>query len=417
MCSFTEESKKGTAPFDVESIRADFPILSATVNGRPLAYLDNGATAQKPLPVIEATDRIYREHNSNIHRGAHHLSNVVTTLYEEARERVRSYIGAADTAEIIFTSGATASINLVAATYGDMTVKKGDEVIITYMEHHADIVPWQMLCARKGARLRAVPLTPDGRLDMEAYEAMLSDRTRIVAVTQASNVLGTLPDLPRIIEAAHKAGARVSVDGCQGIVHGGVDVRALDCDFYAFSGHKLYGPTGIGVLYGKRELLEAMPPYMGGGDMVDKVTIEKTTYAQLPLKFEAGTTNYIGAIGLGEAIHYLRGIDMTAAWEHERALTRHAVESLSQVEGLTIYGPEERCSIVSFNVEGIHHMDMGMILDKMGVAVRTGTHCAQPLMAHYGVTGMVRASMAFYNTRNEIDRLREAVDRAVTMLR
>lgn len=417
MRSFTENSKKAGVPFEVEKIRADFPILSATVNGRPLAYLDNGATAQKPLVVIETMDRIYRECNSNIHRGAHHLSNVVTTLYEEARERVRGYIGAADTAEIVFTSGATASINLVAATYGEMAVKKGDEVIITYMEHHADIVPWQMLCARKGARLRAVPLTTEGELDMEAYETMLSDRTRIVAVTQASNVLGTLPDLPRIIEAAHKVGARVLVDGCQGIVHGGVDVRALDCDFYAFSGHKLYGPTGIGVLYGKRELLEAMPPYMGGGDMVDKVTIEKTTYARLPLKFEAGTTDYIGAIGLGEAIRYLKGMDMTAAWEHERALTRHAVESLSQVDGLTIYGPEERCSIVSFNVDGIHHMDMGMILDKMGVAVRTGTHCAQPLMALYGVTGMVRASMAFYNTHNEIDRLREAVDRAVTMLR
>lgn len=274
MRSFTENSKKAGVPFEVEKIRADFPILSATVNGRPLAYLDNGATAQKPLVVIETMDRIYRECNSNIHRGAHHLSNVVTTLYEEARERVRGYIGAADTAEIVFTSGATASINLVAATYGEMAVKKGDEVIITYMEHHADIVPWQMLCARKGARLRAVPLTTEGELDMEAYETMLSDRTRIVAVTQASNVLGTLPDLPRIIEAAHKVGARVLVDGCQGIVHGGVDVRALDCDFYAFSGHKLYGPTGIGVLYGKRELLEAMPPYMGGGDMVDKVTIE-----------------------------------------------------------------------------------------------------------------------------------------------
>ncbi len=417
LTEYEDIDKDSVAMFDVDKIRADFPVLSTTVNGKPLAYLDNGATAQKPLAVIETMDRIYRECNSNIHRGAHHLSNVVTTLYEEARERVRRHIGAADTAEIIFTSGATASINLVAATYGDMAVKEGDEVIVTYLEHHADIVPWQMLCARKGARLRAVPLTSAGELDMEAYMSMLSERTRIVAVTQASNVLGTLPDLPRIIDAAHKAGAKVVVDGCQGIVHGSVNVSELDCDFYAFSGHKLYGPTGIGVLYGKRNLLESMPPYMGGGDMVDKVTMDNTTYAELPLKFEAGTTNYIGAIGLGEAIRYLDGTDMTAAWEHEKSLTRHALESLSQVDGLTIYGPVERCSIVSFNVEGVHHMDMGMILDKMGVAVRTGTHCAQPLMAFYGVTGMVRASMAFYNTHEEIDRLREAVDRAVSMLR
>ena len=287
LTEYEDIDKDSVAMFDVDKIRADFPVLSTTVNGKPLAYLDNGATAQKPLAVIETMDRIYRECNSNIHRGAHHLSNVVTTLYEEARERVRRHIGAADTAEIIFTSGATASINLVAATYGDMAVKEGDEVIVTYLEHHADIVPWQMLCARKGARLRAVPLTSAGELDMEAYMSMLSERTRIVAVTQASNVLGTLPDLPRIIDAAHKAGAKVVVDGCQGIVHGSVNVSELDCDFYAFSGHKLYGPTGIGVLYGKRDLLESMPPYMGGGDMVDKVTMDNTTYAELPLKFEA----------------------------------------------------------------------------------------------------------------------------------
>ena len=304
-----------------------------------------------------------------------------------------------------------------ASSYGDIAVGEGDQVIVTYIEHHANIVPWQMLCARKRARLLAVPLSRAGELDMEAYLAMLCDRTRIVAVTQASNVLGTIPDLTRIIEAAHKVGAKVLVDGSQGVVHGKTDVSELDCDFYVFSGHKLYGPTGIGVLYGKRELLEAMPPYMGGGDMVDKVTMERTTYAELPLKFEAGTANYVGAIGLGEAIDYLGQFDTSELSEHEDSLTRHAIESLSRVEGLTVYGPRKRCPIVSFNVEGLHHMDIGMILDKMGVAVRTGTHCAQPLMSVYGVTGMVRASMALYNTHDEIERLYEAVTRAVKMLR
>ncbi len=391
--------------------------MGAEVYGKPLAYLDNGATAQKPEAVLKAMDDIYRCGNANIHRGTHHMSNLVTTLYEEARQSVARFIGAPDPATVIFTPGATASLNAVAASYGSMVVGRDDDVIVTYMEHHANIVPWQMLCRQKGARLLAVPLTADGSLDMDAYSDMLSDRTRIVAVTQASNVLGTMPDLPRVIEAAHRVGARVVVDGCQGVVHGGVDVTALDCDFYAFSGHKLYGPTGIGVLYGRRELLEQMPPYMGGGDMVDTVTFENTTYAELPLKFEAGTTDYIGAIGLGAAVRYLEGIDMKAALEHEQSLTRYAMDKLSTVEGLVIYGPKERCPIVSFNIEGMHGMDVGMILDKMGVAVRTGTHCAQPLMSFYGTRGMVRASMAFYNTHQEIDRLKEAVDRAVMMLK
>lgn len=404
--------------FDLNKIREDFPILGMQVNGRPFAYLDNGATAQKPRSVIECVDRIYKESNSNIHRGSHHLSNVMTTRYEEARERVRRFIGAAAAEEIIFTAGATSSLNLVAGSYGRMAVGKGDKVIVSYMEHHANIVPWQMLCNEKGAALKVIPLKDNGTLDMEAYLGMLDERVKVVAITQASNVLGTINDLRPIIEAAHKVGAVVVVDGCQGIVHGGVSVTELDCDFYAFSGHKLYAPTGIGVLYGKRELLDAMPPYMGGGDMVDKVSFEKTTYAETPLKFEAGTTDYVGAIALGEAIEYLNGIDMKAALEHENALTKYAIELLSQVDGLTIYGSApDRCSIVSFNVEGIHHMDMGMILDKMGVAVRTGTHCAQPLMELYGTTGMVRASMAFYNTTQEIEQLREAVDRAVSMFK
>lgn len=404
--------------FDLNKIREDFPILGMQVNGRPFAYLDNGATAQKPRSVIECVNNIYKESNSNIHRGSHHLSNVMTTRYEEARERVRRFIGAAAAEEIIFTAGATSSLNLVAGSYGRMAVGKDDKVIVSYMEHHANIVPWQMLCNEKGATLKVIPLKDNGTLDMEAYLGMLDERVKVVAITQASNVLGTINDLRPIIEAAHKVGAVVVVDGCQGIVHGGVSVTELDCDFYAFSGHKLYAPTGIGVLYGKRELLDAMPPYMGGGDMVDKVSFEKTTYAETPLKFEAGTTDYVGAIALGEAIEYLNGIDMKAALEHENALTKYAIELLSQVNGLTIYGSApDRCSIVSFNVEGIHHMDMGMILDKMGVAVRTGTHCAQPLMELYGTTGMVRASMAFYNTTREIEQLREAVDRAVSMFK
>lgn len=404
--------------FDLNKIREDFPILGMQVNGRPFAYLDNGATAQKPRSVIECVNNIYKESNSNIHRGSHHLSNVMTTRYEEARERIRRFIGAAAAEEIIFTAGATSSLNLVAGSYGRMAVGKGDKVIVSYMEHHANIVPWQMLCNEKGATLKVIPLKDNGTLDMEAYLGMLDERVKVVAITQASNVLGTINDLRPVIEAAHKVGAVVVVDGCQGIVHGGVSVTELGCDFYAFSGHKLYAPTGIGVLYGKRELLDAMPPYMGGGDMVDKVSFEKTTYAETPLKFEAGTTDYVGAIALGEAIEYLNGIDMKAALEHENALTKYAIELLSQVNGLTIYGSApERCSIVSFNVEGIHHMDMGMILDKMGVAVRTGTHCAQPLMELYGTTGMVRASMAFYNTTREIEQLREAVDRAVSMFK
>lgn len=404
--------------FDLNKIREDFPILGMQVNGRPFAYLDNGATAQKPRSVIECVNNIYKESNSNIHRGSHHLSNVMTTRYEEARERVRRFIGAAAAEEIIFTAGATSSLNLVAGSYGRMAVGKGDKVIVSYMEHHANIVPWQMLCNEKGAALKVIPLKDNGTLDMEAYLGMLDERVKVVAITQASNVLGTINDLRPVIEAAHKVGAVVVVDGCQGIVHGGVSVTELDCDFYAFSGHKLYAPTGIGVLYGKRELLDAMPPYMGGGDMVDKVSFEKTTYAETPLKFEAGTTDYVGAIALGEAIEYLNGIDMKAALEHENTLTKYAIELLSQVDGLTIYGSApDRCSIVSFNIEGIHHMDMGMILDKMGVAVRTGTHCAQPLMELYGTTGMVRASMAFYNTTQEIEQLREAVDRAVSMFK
>ncbi len=404
--------------FDVENIRREFPILARTVYGRPLVYLDSGATAQKPLAVIETVDRLHRELNANIHRGVHYLSEESTALYEAARERIARYIGAAAREEVIFTSGATASLNTVAYAWGGRFVGAGDNVVVSEMEHHSNIVPWQLLCERQGAELRVLPFDDAGRLRTEQLPTIIDGRTKIVAVTQASNTLGTRPDLRPVVAAAHAAGAVVVVDGCQGIVHGGVDVQALDCDFYAFSGHKLYGPTGIGVLYGKRDLLEAMPPFLGGGDMVDRVSFARTTYAPVPLKFEAGTANFVGAIGLGEAVKFLEGLDPAELEAHEQELLRYAAERLSAVEGLRIYGTaDDKCAIVSFNVEGVHGYDMGMILDKLGVAVRTGQHCAEPVMTHYGVTGMCRASFALYNTLAEVDALADGVRRAVRMLR
>ena len=404
--------------FDVNTIRKDFPILSRSVNGKPLVYLDSGATAQKPECVIETVNRMHREQNANIHRGVHHLSEEATSLYEQARERVRVYIGAAAREEIIFTAGATASINTVAYAWGEEFLRSGDNIIVSEMEHHSNIVPWQLIAQRKGVELRVLPFEDDGRLKIEKLDELLDSKTRLVAVTQASNTLGTRPDLKTIIDKAHSAGAVVMVDGCQGVVHGGVDVAALDCDFYAFSGHKLYAPTGIGVLYGKQSLLEQMPPFLCGGDMVDRVSFERTTFAPLPLKFEAGTSNYIGAVGLGEAINYLQTLDLKAVEEYEKSLTAYATELLSSVEGLRIYGTtEDKCSILSFNVDGVHPYDMGMILDKLGIAVRTGQHCAEPVMAHYGITGMCRASLAMYNTREEIEALHRGVERAVRMLR
>ena len=403
---------------NVESIRSDFPILQRTVNGKPLVYLDSGATAQKPERVIEVVNRLHREQNANIHRGVHQLSAEATQLYEQARERVRSFIGAASREEVIFTAGATASINTVAYAWSERFLGAGDNIIISEMEHHSNIVPWQMMAQRRGAEIRVLPFDEEGRLQVEMLDSLMDERTRMVALTQASNTLGTRPDLVTVIEKAHRAGAHVMVDGCQGVVHGGVDVVALDCDFYAFSGHKLYAPTGIGVLYGKRELLEQMPPFLCGGDMVDRVSFERTTYAPLPLKYEAGTANYIGAIGLGEAVEYLRALDLKAVEEYERDLMRYASDQLLGVDGLKIYGTtEDKCSIISFNVEGVHHYDLGMILDKLGIAIRTGQHCAEPVMAHYGVTGMCRASIAMYNTREEMDALVRGVERAVRMLR
>ena len=404
--------------FDVNAIRKNFPLLQREVNGKRLVYLDSGATAQKPECVIECVEKMYREHNANIHRGVHHLSEEATRMYEAARELVREFIGAEYREEVIFTAGATASLNTVAYAWGEKFLREGDNIIISEMEHHSNIVPWQLIAERKGVEIRVLTFDDEGRLEIETLDSLLDERTRMVAVTQASNTLGTRPDLKYIIEKAHSAGALVTVDGCQGVVHGGVDVKALDCDFYAFSGHKLYGPTGTGVLYGKREILEQMPPFLCGGDMVDRVSFAKTTYAPLPLKFEAGTANFVDAIALGEAVKYLNGLDLAAVECYEKELTQYAEQQLGGIDGLKIYGTtNEKCSIVSFNVEGLHPYDIGMILDKLGVAIRTGQHCAEPVMTHFGITGMCRASIAMYNTREEIDILVRGVERAVRMLR
>jgi cysteine desulfurase/selenocysteine lyase len=404
--------------FDVNQIREEFPILSREVYGRPLVYLDSGATAQKPRSVIETVDRLMRWQNANIHRGVHFLAEQTTEAYEEARARIAGWIGAAEKEEVIFTSGATASLNTVAYAWGERFVGAGDNILVSEMEHHSNLVPWQLLAERKGAEVRMLPFDDTGRLRSELLGQLIDARTRVVAVTQASNTLGSRPDLRPVVDAAHAVGAIVVVDGCQGAVHGGVDVRASDFDFYAFSGHKLYGPTGIGVLFGKRALLEAMPPFLGGGDMVDRVTFARTTYAPVPLKFEAGTANFIGAIGLGEAVKFVQRFDPAEVEAYETALLRRVEAELSEIDGLRIYGrTPDKCPIVSFNVEGVHPYDLGMILDKLGIAVRTGHHCAEPVMDHFGVTGMCRVSLALYNTFSEVDALAEGLRRAVRMLR
>ena len=404
--------------YDIEHIRHDFPILEREVNRRKLVYFDSGATAQKPLEVIETTERLMREYNANIHRGVHHLSGVMTEMYEEAREKLRQFIGAEHREEVIFTAGATASINLVAYAWSQRYLRAGDNVVVSEMEHHSNIVPWQLACERHGAELRVLPFDDCGELQLEKLDELIDGRTRLVAVTEASNTLGTMPSLEPIIAKAHGVGAVVMVDGCQGVVHGGGDVARRGYDFYAFSGHKLYGPTGIGVLYGRKELLESMPPFMGGGDMVDKVTFARTTYAPLPLKYEAGTSNFIGAVGLGAAVEYLQRVGVAAIEEHEQMLLEYMTSRLLEVEGLKIYGTAQRkCPLVCFTIEGTHPYDVGMILDKLGVAIRTGHHCAEPVMTHYGVTGMCRASIGMYNTREEVDALVEGLKRAVMMLK
>lgn len=392
--------------FDVNQIRKDFPILREQVYGKPLVYLDNGATTQKPRRVVEVMSEYYLRYNSNVHRGVHYLSNKCTDANERARAVVRDYIHAGETEEVIFTRGTTESINLVAYTFGEAFIHAGDEIVVTEMEHHANIVPWQMLCERKGAELKVVPFKDNGELDMEAFAGLMNGRVKLVAVAYVSNVLGTVNPVKRIIDAAHAVGAYALVDAAQAIQHIPIDVRELDCDFLAFSGHKIYGPTGVGVLYGKRELLEQMPPWQGGGEMIKEVRFEKTTYNELPFKFEAGTPDFIGVIGLGEAIEYVKSVGLDEIAAHEHGLIAYAMERIRQVPRIILYGDAPgKSSVVSFGLEGMHHFDLGTLLDKMGIAVRTGQLCADPVMSHYGVTGMVRASLAMYNTEEEIDAL------------
>ena len=392
--------------FDVNQIRKDFPILREQVYGKPLVYLDNGATTQKPRRVVEVMSEYYLRYNSNVHRGVHYLSNKCTDANERARAVVRDYIHAGETEEVIFTRGTTESINLVAYTFGEAFIHAGDEIVVTEMEHHANIVPWQMLCERKGAELKVVPFKDNGELDMEAFAGLMNGRVKLVAVAYVSNVLGTVNPVKRIIDAAHAVGAYALVDAAQAIQHIPIDVRELDCNFLAFSGHKIYGPTGVGVLYGKRELLEQMPPWQGGGEMIKEVRFEKTTYNELPFKFEAGTPDFIGVIGLGEAIEYVKSVGLDEIAAHEHGLIAYAMERIRQVPRIILYGDAPgKSSVVSFGLEGMHHFDLGTLLDKMGIAVRTGQLCADPVMSHYGVTGMVRASLAMYNTEEEIDAL------------
>lgn len=401
---------------DINKIRVDFPILNQTIHGKPLVYFDNGATAQKPIRVLDALDKMHRELNANIHRGAHFLSEQSTERYEDAREVIRGFINAESTREVVFTAGTTAAINLVAFSFGEKFVKAGDEVLVSEMEHHSNIVPWQMMCERKGATLKVLPFDNNGELCIDLLPDLLTEKVRIVAVNQASNSLGTINQIKEIIALAHSRNIPVLIDGAQGIHHIGMDVKDIDCDFYTFSGHKIYGPTGIGVLYGKEKWLEQLPPYQGGGDMIATVTFAKTTYAELPLKFEAGTANYIGAVGLAEAIRYLQSLGLDAIAEHEEKLLKYATERLSSIPGLTIYGnAPTKVSLISFLLDDIHPYDTGMILDKLGIAVRTGTHCTEPVMQHFGISGTVRASFGLYNTTEEIDRLYDALLRVKQM--
>jgi len=402
--------------FDSSAIRKQFPILQREVYGKSLIYFDNGATAQKPESVIKAIDRYYTLENANIHRGVHHLSQIATEAYETARKTIAAYINSPSSEEVLFTKGTTDGINLVAFSLGE-TLKAGDEIIISAMEHHSNIVPWQMLCERKSCILKVIPIHQNGELDLDAYSQLLNEKTKLVAVTHISNTLGTINPVKRMIQMAHLVGAKVLIDGAQSIQHQKVDVRDLDCDFFVFSGHKVFGPTGVGILYGKKEILEELPPYQGGGDMIAKVTFEKTTYNELPHKFEAGTPHISGGICLGKAFEFLSELDMdeVAAYEHE--LLKYAEEQLEQFEGLHIIGTaKNKTSVLSFVVDGIHPFDIGTLLDKQGIAVRTGHHCTQPLMDFYGIPGTVRASFAFYNTKEEIDVFVAALRRTLNII-
>ncbi len=402
------------ASFDVERIRNDFPILKQQVHGKPLVYLDNAATSQKPQVVIDTVTQYYLAQNSNVHRGVHFLSEQATQAFEGARAKVARFLNASNAREVIFVRGATEGINLVAQSYGRTFIKAGDEILISAMEHHSNIVPWQMLCEQIGARLRVIPFNYDGELLLDEYEKLLNERTKFVAVVHVSNALGTINPIKQIIEMAHRRGIPVLVDGAQAVPHMRVDVQDLDCDFYAFSGHKLFGPTGIGVLYGKADLLEAMPPYQGGGDMISAVTFEKTHYNTLPYKFEAGTPDIAGVIGLGAAIDYLSeiGLDAITAYEHE--LLAYATDALSTIKGVRIIGTaREKAGVLSFVLDGIHAHDIGTILDHEGIAIRAGHHCAMPVMQRFGVPATARASLAFYNTKEEVDALIRAIHKVI----
>ena len=405
--------------YDIEAIRKDFPILQRQVYGRPLVYLDNGATTQKPRCVVEAMTDEYYNVNANVHRGVHFLSQQATELHEQSRETVRRFLNAGSVNEIVFTRGTTESINLVATCFSEAFMKEGDEVILSTLEHHSNIVPWQLVQARKGIRLRVVPLTAEGCVDMEEYGHLFNSRTRFVSIAHVSNVLGTVNPVKEMTDIAHAHGVPVLVDGAQSAPHMAVDVQQLGCDFFAFSGHKVYAPTGVGVLYGRQDWLDRMPPYMGGGEMIKRVSFEHTTFNELPYKFEAGTPDYVATTGLAKALDYVTFLGLDQIEAHEQRLARHAVECLQQIPDLQLYGPmafgAEGAGPLSFNVKGIHHLDMGTLLDRLGVAVRTGHHCAEPLMHHLGIDGTVRASFGLYNTIEEVDILAQSIQRVAKM--
>lgn len=403
--------------FNIDKIRADFPILKREVNGKPLVYLDNGATTQKPSSVINSIVHYYTDMNSNVHRGVHYLSQISTDAFEVTRKKVQAFINAAEDKEIIITKGTTDGINLIATCYGRAFIHEGDEIIISAMEHHSNIVPWQMLCDEKGCKIRVIPMNDKGELDMDAYSNLFNEKTKLVAVTYVSNSLGTINPVSEMISIAHRHGAVVLVDAAQAVQHIQIDVQKLDVDFLVFSGHKMYGPTGVGVLYGKEDLLNAMPPYQGGGDMIKEVTFEKTTYNELPFKFEAGTPNIEAGICLNEAIDYINSIGLENIEAYEHDLLQYATEKLAEIPGMRFIGAaEKKCSVISFVIDGTHPYDVGVILDKLGIAVRTGHHCAQPVMDRFGIPGTIRASLAVYNTKEEIDILVAGIQRAVNML-
>ena len=404
--------------YNINKVREDFPILSREVYGKPLVYLDNAATTQKPLMVLDAMRDEYLNVNANVHRGVHYLSQQATDLHEAAREKVRAFINARKIEAIVFTRGTTEAINLVAQSFCESQMKAGDEVIVTEMEHHSNIVSWQLQAMKRGIVVKHIPITDDGLLDLSTINYQLSTKTKLISVAHVSNVLGTVNPVEEIIKTAHEHGIPVLVDGAQSAPHFKVDVQAMDCDFFAFSGHKMYGPTGIGVLYGKEEWLEKLPPYQGGGEMIDKVTWEKTTFERLPFKFEAGTPDYVATHGLAKAIDYISALGFEAIQQHEQELTRYCMEQLQTIDGIKIYGPQLstiKDAVVSFNVGDIHHLDMGTLLDRLGIAVRTGHHCAQPLMDRLGISGTVRASFALYNTKEEIDTLVAGIRRVAQM--